>query len=151
TLELSPSPGGGPPAAIAVLSAPPKAKVVTRGEIDRYARKADRIVIRHPDGVVVAVIEIVSPGNKSSRDALRAFARKAIGFLTRGVHLLLVDLFPPSRRDPQGIHKVIWDRIQDEPFSLPPDKPLTLAAYSAGMEVVAYIEPVAVGDRLPDM
>ena len=64
---------------------------------------------------------------------------------------MIVDLFPPSRRDPQGIHKVIWDRIRDEPFSLPQDKPLTLAAYVKESEMVAYVEPVAVGDCLPDM
>jgi hypothetical protein len=64
---------------------------------------------------------------------------------------LIVDLFPPSRRDPLGIHKVIWDRLCDEPFTLPPDKPLTLAAYVAGTEITAYVEPVAVGDSLPDM
>jgi hypothetical protein len=34
---------------------------------------------------------------------------------------------------------------------LPPDKPLTLAAYDAGPEWVAYVEPVAVGDELPAM
>jgi hypothetical protein len=45
---------------------------------------------------------------------------------------------------------VIWDRLPDEQFELPPDKPLTLAAYAAGSEIVAYIEPVAVGDTLPD-
>jgi hypothetical protein len=100
---------------------------------------------------VVAVIEILSPGNKSSREALRAFSRKAVAFLHAGVHLLIVDLFPPSRRDPQGIHKVIWDRLCDEPFELPPDKPLTLAAYAVDTEMVAYVEPVAVGDPLPDM
>src|SRR5262249_52275798 len=80
-----------------------------------------------------------------------AFGRKAVTFLLVGVHLLIVDLFPPGRRDPQGIHKVIWDRLHDEAFTLPPDKPLTLAAYSAGTEIVAYIEPVAVGDVLPVM
>jgi hypothetical protein len=100
---------------------------------------------------VVAVIEIVSPGNKDSRHALSTFARKAIGLLHAGVHLLIVDLFPPGCRDPQGIHKVIWNRIHDEPFALPPDKPLTLAAYVGGMEMVAYVEPVAVGDPLPEM
>lgn len=62
-----------------------------------------------------------------------------------------MDLFPPSRRDPQGIHKAIWDRINDEPFTLPADKPLTVAAYVAGNETVAYVQPVAVGDTLPDM
>lgn len=41
-------------------------------------------------------------------------------------------------------------RIRDGPFLLPPDKPLTLAAFAAGPEIVAYVEPVAVGDTLPD-
>lgn len=132
-------------------SSPPKARLVARTEVDRYARKANRVTIHHPDGDVVAIIELVSPGNKSSRDAIRSFTRKAVQFLMTGVHLLIVDLFPPGRRDPQGIHKVIWDRLKDEPFTLPPDKPLTLAAYSAGMEIVAYVESIAVGDPLPDM
>ncbi len=145
-----------PPAAIssfsgmAIAVAPPSARFVIRSEAANYARKADRISIRHPDGDVVAVIEIVSPGNKDSRHAIRAFARKAVEFLQAGIHLLIVDLFPPNRRNPQGIHKVIWDRLRDEPFELPLDKPLTLAAYSAGSEIVAYIEPVAVGEILPD-
>ncbi len=67
------------------------------------------------------------------------------------MHLLIVDLFPPGPRDPQSIHKAIWDRLHDEPFALPPDKPLTVAAYAVGTETVAYVEPVAVGDPLPDM
>jgi hypothetical protein len=100
---------------------------------------------------VVAVIEIVSPGNKAGRHAVRAFARKMVEFLQAGVHLLIVDLFPPGRRDPQGIHKVIWDLLEEEPFVLPPGKPLTVAAYTGGTEAVAYVEPVAVGDPLPDM
>ncbi len=130
---------------------PPKVRFVAHSEAAGYARKANRITVRHPDGDVVAVLEIVSPGNKDSRHAIRTFARKAVEFLHAGVHLLIVDLFPPSRRDPQGIHKAIWDRIRDEPFTLPPDKPLTVAAYAVGTETVAYVEPVAVGDPLPDM
>lgn len=150
-LELTPPQTIGPPTGPSVQTLTPKARYVTRTESDIYARKANRVVIRHPDGDVVAVIEIVSPGNKDSRHAIRAFARKAATFLRAGVHLLVVDLFPPGPRDPQGIHKVIWDRIKDEPFTLPPDKPLTVAAYSAGGEIVAYVEPVAIGDTLPGM
>jgi hypothetical protein len=149
-LEVTP-PLAGPPAGIAVAEAPPRARFVTRSEAATYARKANRVTIQHPDGDLVAVIEIVSPGNKDSRHAIRAFTRKAVEFLQQGVHLLIVDLFPPSPRDPQGIHKLIWDRIRDEPFELPPDKPLTLAAYSAGKIITAYVDPVAVGDTLPDM
>jgi hypothetical protein len=150
TLELTP-PAGHTPGGLAVDVHPPKARFVTRSEAAGYARKATRITIRHPDGEVVAVVEIVSPGNKESRHAVRAFARKAVELLQAGVHLLIVDLFPPSRRDPQGIHKVIWDRLRDEPFTLPSDKPLTAAAYAASTETVAYVESVSVGDPLPDM
>jgi hypothetical protein len=63
----------------------------------------------------------------------------------------VVDLFPLSARDPAGIHKPIWDRFKEEPFELPPGLPLTLAAYSAGSEKVAHVEPVGVGQPLPDM
>lgn len=143
---------GGPEPDVVTLSLPVKpGDGRTQADMTRYARKANRITVRHPDGSVVAVIEIVSPGNKDSKHAVRSFARKAVEFLYAGVNLLIVDLFPPSKRDPQGVHKLIWDRIRDEPFELPADKPLTLAAYSAGTAITGYVEPVAVGDALPDM
>jgi hypothetical protein len=150
-LELTPPPGASAATGLAVESASPKTRFVVQSEAYQYARKADRINVCHPDGNVVAVIEIVSPGNKDSRHAMRAFARKAVDFLHEGVHLLIVDVFPPNPRNPQGVHKVIWDRICDEPFELPADKRLTLVSYVAGRVITAYVEPVAVGDVLPDM
>jgi hypothetical protein len=134
-----------------VIATPPKARHVLRAEHEIAAARGNRITIRHPLGRVVCVIEVVSPGNKGSRAALRSFVEKAVDFLRQGVHLLIIDLFPPSVRDPQGIHKAIWDEIEDQPFELPPDKPLTLATYFAGVPKTAYVEPVAVGDVLPDM
>src|SRR3954469_12879615 len=83
--------GGG----LAVATAPPRARFVDELEEDTYARRANRIRIQHRHGQVVAVIEIVSPGNKNSRHALRSFVRKAADLLRQGVHLLVVDLFPP--------------------------------------------------------
>jgi hypothetical protein len=151
TLSLPIEPGAGATGGLMVDESPPKMRMQTQSDAVNYARKANRVTIHHPDGQVVAVIEIVSPGNKDSKHAVRSFARKATEFLFAGVNLLIVDLFPPSKRDPQGVHKLIWDRIRDEPFELPPDKPLTLAAYSAGTTIAGYIEPVAVGDTLPDM
>jgi hypothetical protein len=127
SFELTP-PAGLTPGGRPVDLEPPTAWLVTRTDSARYARKANRVTVRHPDGDVVAVIEIASPGNKDSRHAIHAFARQAVALLLAGVHLLIVDLFPPGRRDPQGIHKVMWDRLHEEPFTLPPDKPLTLAS-----------------------
>ena len=120
-------------------------------EQERYARKANRVAIHHGEGNVVAVIEIVSPGNKDSSAAIRTFAEKVADLLRQGVNMLIVDLFPPGPRDPQGIHKVISNEIGDQPFALPPGKPLTLAAYQAEPTKTAYVEPVAVGNRLPEM
>ena len=140
------------PAGVAVLDAPPRTRVVSHGENTAgYARRADRLSVYLPQGELVAVIEIVSPGNKDNANGLKAFVRKAGHLLRRGVHLLIVDLFPPSVRDPHGIHKAIWDRFKEEPFELPPHQLLTLAAYAAGPQKVAYVETVGVGDRLPDM
>jgi hypothetical protein len=134
-----------------VATAPPRTRIVRQAEERIYVRKADRIAVRHRHGAVVAVVEIVSPGNKASAHALRAFVEKSAELIDQQIHLLIIDLFPPSKRDPQGIHKAIWDEFVEEDFELPSDKPLTLAAYDAQPLPIAYVEPVAVGDVLPDM
>lgn len=115
------------------------------------AARGNRITIRHSLGRVVCVMEIVSPGNKSSRAALANFVDKAVAFLNAGVHVLIVDLFPPSSRDPQGIHKAIWDQFEELPFERPLDKPLTLATYVAAEVKTAYVRAIGYGDLLPDM
>jgi hypothetical protein len=124
---------------------------VHRAEEDLYVAKANRVVVRSAGGQVVAVIEVVSPGNKASRYALRSLVDKTLDLLRREINVVVIDLLPPTPRDPQGIHKVIWDEIREEAFELPPDKRLTLASYVAGMPRMAYVETVAVGDALPDM
>jgi hypothetical protein len=136
---------------IAVATAPPTARVIARFEKTNYAKRADRVVIRHGRGRDVAIIEILSPGNKDSRNAIRTFVEKAADILNQGVNLLVVDLFPPTPRDPQGIHKAIWDEFGDEPFEAPPGKPLTVASYIGGDLPTAYVESVGVGDPLPPL
>ena len=65
--------------------------------------------------------------------------------------MLLVDLFQPTPRDPFGIHKAIWDEILEEDFAFPQGMDRLVASYEMGSQRTAYIEPVAVGDVLPDM
>lgn len=98
-------------------------------EPERYARRANRIAIHHDLGHVVAVIEIVSPGNKDRRHALRTFVEKAVDLIVQDVNLLIIDAFPPGPHDPQGIHKAVWDEFTDQDFALPAGRPLTFAAY----------------------
>lgn len=64
---------------------------------------------------------------------------------------MILDLFPPGKRDPEGIHGEIWQEIAGAECAPSPDKPLTLAAYESGLTVRAYVVPVAVGDALADM
>ncbi|MCU0703036.1 MAG: DUF4058 family protein [Fimbriiglobus sp.] len=126
--------------ATAVL-ARPKTRFVSEAEL--YRRKKNRIAVRHVSGDrVVAVLEIVSPGNKAADYPLETFIRKACDFR---------DPFPPGPRDPNSVHPLIWREFSADPFRLPAETPLTLVAYEAGTPVRAYVEPTAVGGRLPDM
>ncbi len=137
---------------VALLTASPRVRFTAQTEMDEYVLKRRNLVIRHSsDDRIIALIEIVSPGNKASRHAIRSFVEKASEALYRGYHLLIADLHPPGRRDPQGIHGAIWSEIHEGEFVAPIDKPLTLAAYSAGQIKRAFVEPVAIGDVLPEM
>lgn len=131
--------------------APPATRFVARSTKLIYATRANRIVVKHHLGRIIAVIEIVSPGNKDSRAALRDFVEKIIDLLRTGIHVLIIDLFPPTPRDPQGLHKVIWDEIDEQDFILPAGKDRVLASYETGGVRACYVEPVGVGDVLPNM
>jgi hypothetical protein len=160
TLQMAESSGNGPGATpsaeagggVVVATEPPAVRFLDEAEMDDYVLKRRTIIIRHTSGdLIVALLETVPAGNKASRNALRSFVEKAVEALYRGYHLLIVDLFPPGRRDPQGIHGATWGKISDTAFELPPGELLTLAAYSAAPKKRAYIEPTAVGRALIDM
>lgn len=121
-------------------------------ESDWYAARSDPIAIRRTrDDKLTATIQIVSPGNKNSAHAVRSFVDKACELLEQKIHLLIIDPFPPGKRDPNGLHAAIWERANDDVVQLPPEQPLILVAYEAGPTTRGYIERVAVGDELPDM
>jgi hypothetical protein len=96
------------------------------------------------------MIEILSPGNKSTERAFEQFVAKSVSAIRQGIHLLVADLFPPTQRDPQGVHGAIWDIVGGE-FRFPGDDKLTLAAYVAQGLPEAFVELIAVGATLPDM
>src|SRR5688572_27893683 len=53
-----------------------KPQLTTDFESDPYARLRNTVVIRQDSERVAALIELVSPGNKSSRHGIQAFVRK---------------------------------------------------------------------------
>lgn len=138
---------------VAIMTAPPRvSRKVVASETATYRHLRRTIAVRHVSGHrVVALIEIISPGNKDRDSSVADFAEKAHAALRAGVHLLLIDLFPPSSHDPHGMHGAIWEQFDPEDFVPPPDKPLMLAAYEADQLPEAYLEPFAVGDKLIDM
>lgn len=143
---------GNGPAGGGLLTARPQVHVTAETDHEFYRRKQNVVAVRHLSGdELVAIVEVVSRGNKADRKAFEDFVRKAAEFLSHQIHLLILDLQPPTARDRQGIHGAIWDEFAGQDYERPADKPLTLAAYEAGTLVRTYVEPVCVGERLIDM
>ena len=69
---------------------------------DTLARRRS-LAIRHVSGHrLIALIEIISPGNKDRTRHVDELVDKAASALERGVHVLLLDVFPPGPHDPSG-------------------------------------------------
>jgi hypothetical protein len=119
---------------------------------DFYARMQRTLVIRHTSNDrIVARIEILSAGNKSSRHALRAFLDKTVAALDGGIHLLLVDVHPAGPRDPQGIHGSLMAEIGSEEYLLPGEQMLTAAAYIGGPVIEGFVKHFSIGEAIPAM
>jgi hypothetical protein len=129
----------------------PKTRIHRQTDKAYYAEKADRITVRHHLGHIVAFIEIVSPGNKDGDRSLEQFVGKIVDAMQQGIHVLVLDLFPPTTRDPAGIHKAIWDQFDREDFALPAHQKRVFASYESDGVHDAHIETIGLGDPLPDM
>jgi hypothetical protein len=117
-----------------------------------YATRADRVTVNRTETEVVAVVEVLSLGNKSSAKAVGGFARAVGAAISQGIHVLVIDLFAPSEWDSHGIHSAIWGAFDSgPPFQLPATEPLTVVSYEAGQTPTAYLEPMRLGQLLPDM
>lgn len=72
----------------------------TASQAEIYGERRNRLAIRHTSGDrLVAYIELLSLGNKSSQRMLVRFLDKACSVIEQGVHLLIVDLHPPGSWD----------------------------------------------------
>ena len=154
TLHI-PQPGSQQPAepkgGVALADAPPRVRrKLSPSPSSRGTRRT--LAIRHVSGhKIIALIEIVSPANKDRAAHVAEFADKVETALFSGIHVLLADILTPGNHDPQGMHAAVWQRFDDEPYTLPASEPLTLASYVAGPRPDAYLEHVAIRSPLPDM
>jgi hypothetical protein len=156
--ESATGPADGQSGGLMTLSeAPPQVRFEMESDVDDwfYSTRQRSIKVRHvSDDRVVAIIEIISSGNKRDRRSLNEFIEKAATAFLEGVHLLIVDLYPPGSFDPGGLHGQLWSTLDggiEEPYVPPPAEPLTLASYLADGTVHAFVEPLAVGAHLKSM
>ena len=86
-----------------VLLAASKLQPTAETDLAFYRRKQSAITVRHVSGDdLVAMVEVLSPGNKASRNSLRAFVDKAANLLEKQIHLLLLDVLPPGAATRRG-------------------------------------------------
>ena len=144
--------------ALAIEEHPPRVQYSEETEEEIYAQAADRVAVRHSSGDrVVAYIELVSPGNKHSEHDIDEFIEKLDEALERGCHLLIIDILPPGKHDPRGMHARFWEHRTGHAHGVDAERPLGLSAYQAkpvGEYAIvprAWFQPVAVGQTLPDM
>src|SRR6266700_1233035 len=64
----------------------PKLPPTAETDMEFYRRKQNTVTVRHVSGDrVVAMVEVVSPGNKNTRHGLRAFVEKAAELLDKRI------------------------------------------------------------------
>jgi hypothetical protein len=147
-LPLPPPTGG-----VALADAPPQTRRRHTVEPATLAQRRS-LAIRHVSGHrLIALVEIISPANKDRSSHVEDFVVKAVSAMEVGVHVLLVDLFPPGAHDPSGIHGAILQRLEqsDQPYDVPAGEPAALASYAAGEVVEIFVEHLPVGAPLPEM
>lgn len=117
-----------------------------------YIRRKSQIVIKHELGHVISVIEWVSPGNKHSQAEIARLVQKSASMIHEGINLLVIDPFPPTPRDSEGIANLIWDQI-DVSSALPfdADRPLVATSFQSRPSPIAHFSRFCAGDPIPPM
>lgn len=138
-----------------VAEAPPATLRRETIEMDTE-RLQRRLSIRHVSTHrIVALLEIVSPGNKDDQNRFEKFVIKTVDAIENGINVLVVDLFQPSRFDPRGMHHALRVRLSprsDHPEpTVPPRSTLASYCLSLPRHIDMFVEYLEAGMRLPEM
>jgi hypothetical protein len=142
-----------PPVAVPPSAGPGNLGDEPDEEIAVATLAGDTALLIEQRGRLVAAVELVSPRNKDRASACAAYAGAYVGYLLRGVHLLLVDVHPrPARFS-------FADRISQELHLEQPPCPAPFAvgyrvgepAPSGGRFLAVWRRPLAVGSPLTVM
>ncbi|MHB1425479.1 MAG: DUF4058 family protein [Gemmataceae bacterium] len=102
--------------------------------------------------VLVAAIELVSPGNKDRPETRQAFAAKCVSYLTRGIGLIVVDIVTNRLANLHNEVMVLFGR--GEPFLMTPASATYAVAYRpsrqpSGDQIELWPTPLTLGQPLP--
>lgn len=138
------------PVATAALGEP-VATITALAENPRYPPRPRIVAVRHVSGDrLVAIVEIVSSGNKKDAAELGALVEKTVATLSKRIHIVLIDLHPPGPFDPEGIHNAVWRELGQPATAFDCERPLQVVSYRCNASVKAFIEPLAPGDEIPE-
>jgi hypothetical protein len=104
--------------------------------------------------VLVAAVELVSPGNKDRDEARRAFVAKCAAYLQQGIGLIVVDIVTVRHAN---LHDELMAFLGPTAgFAFPTATPLYATAYRPAHrqqrnEIDVWREPLAVGRPLPTL
>lgn len=143
-----PTPEPAPAAAVAVAP--------DRETVAAFTPDAQRALHVDRHGQLIAAIELVSPPNKDRLDSQARYARRYLGYLRQGVHLMLVDVF----RQPSGFS--FADAVSDDLGLGEPPTPTPFAVSyrvgtpvprgdEMGTPVAVWHRPLEAGQRLPEL
>ncbi len=119
-----------------------------RGEAAHYAFRKRTLTVRDDQShQATALVQIVTPGDKWSASSMLAFNERTSAAWNRGLQLLVLDILPATPGVGIGIHSATPD-IKYKP---PPGTHGTLISHINGPVQSVAIEPVAVGQPLPEM
>lgn len=142
------------------------AKTLNRGVLpgEYYALIGDHggltraVTIRESAGDrFVAVVEVVALVHINTQEGIRTLVSGICSALRKGIHVLAVDLHERGPRDRRTLHDLVWESLGEVPPELPSDRPLigvscdAVGEESKAPEIRGYVEPLAVGDVIPDM
>ena len=138
---------------LAVAVAPPLMSLQATSDIASfYSTRRRTLAIRHSsDDRPVALVEIASPGNKDRRSAVSDFVDKCLGTLDDGLHLVVIDPFPPRANDLDGLALRVAEAAGQSGLTAPPGRRVPAVSFESATVITAYAEPFGVGDALPPL
>jgi hypothetical protein len=97
------------------------------------------------------LIEIASPGNKDRAQSVQRFVDKAVAAVQSGIHLVIVDLFPPGTNNPAGLTSAVWEEVGGQRISWAEGQSLSAASFRVSSVVTCYAESFAPGEAIPEV